>query len=311
LSSILAAQRFNGILQQQFVVTNPDFFPNIPSIQALPSLQSTYVVQRVDPSVRAPYIMQSAVTVDRQLTRGTTFSLTYTNSHGLHQLRSRDLNAPLPGTFDPSRPLSGAYPLGNPNPLFNMESSGLYNQDQLIINMNSRVGRALSLFGSYDLGRARSNTDGINTFPSNPYDFAGDYGPASTDIRHRGLIGGTIDMKWGFRLNPYINLQSGAPFDITAGRDIYGDTLFNGRPSFSADPNKPGVISTPYGLLDPNPAADEKLVPRNFGRGPSLYFTNLRVIKTFTFGGEEKSSSRAAAGKGFFSFHFSGPAGRS
>jgi hypothetical protein len=291
LSSVLAAERFNGILQQQFIVTNPDFFPNIPAISALAGLQSTYIVQQVDPHVRSPYIMQSAITVDRQLARGSTISFTYTNSHGLHQLRSRDLNAPLPGTFDPSHPLDAVYPLGNINPLFNMESSGLYNQDQLIVNVNSKIGRALSLFGSYDYGRARSNTDGVNTFPANPYDFSGDYGPASTDVRHRELIGGTIDILGGFRLNPYINIQSGAPFDITAGRDLYGDTLFNGRPAFASNPDKPGLISTAYGLLDPNPSPGEKLVPRNYGRGPALYFTNLRIIKTFTFGREGKSSA--------------------
>src|SRR5262249_21707773 len=113
LSGILAAERFNGTVQQQFVVTNPDFFPNIPPVSALAGLQSTYIIQQVDPHVRAPYIMQSAITVDHQLARENTISLTYTNSHGLHQLRSRDLNAPLPGTFDPAHPSSAEYPLGN------------------------------------------------------------------------------------------------------------------------------------------------------------------------------------------------------
>ena len=306
LANTLAAERFNGIVQQQFVVTNPDFFPNIPAVSSLAGLQSTNVIERVDPRLRAPYIMQSAITLDRQLVRGTTIALTYTNSHGLHQLRSRDFNAPLPGTFNPSNPLNAVYPLGNPNPLFNMESSGLYNQDQLIVNMNSKIARALSLFGSYDFGRANSNTDGINTFPSNPYDSSGEYGPASSDIRNRGLIGGTVDIFGGFRLNPFINLQSGVPFDITAGRDLYADTLFNGRPAFASDPNKPGLIATVYGLLDPNPSPGEKLVPRNFGRGPTMYFTNLRIIKTITFGGEGRAVARSSNG-GLFNSIFSGP----
>jgi hypothetical protein len=307
LSGVLAAERFNGIIQQQFVVTNPDFFPNIPTISALAGLQSTHIIQQIDPHVRTPYIMQTAITVDRQLARGNTISLTYTSSHGLHQLRSRDLNAPLPGTFDPTLPLSGVYPLGNINPLFSMESSGLYNQNQLIVNVNSKIGRALSLFGSYDYGRAKSNTDGINTFPANPYDFSGEYGPASTDIRHRELIGGTIDILGGFRLNPYINIQSGAPFDITAGRDVYGDTLFDGRPALASNPNEPGLISTAYGLLDPSPSPGEKLLPRNYGRGPALYFTNLRIIKTFTFGREGKASNNVAARRGLLGSIFPGP----
>jgi hypothetical protein len=199
------------------------------------------------------------------------------------------------------------YPLGNINPLFSMESSGLYNQDQLIVNVNSKIGRALSLFGSYDYGRAKSNTDGINTFPANPYDLSGEYAPASTDIRHRELIGGTIDILGGFRLNPYINIQSGAPFDITAGRDLYGDTLFNGRPAFALNPNKPGLIPTPYGLLDPSPSPGQKLLPRNYGRGPALYFTNLRIIKTFTFGREGKAGNNVAARHGLLGSIFPGP----
>ena len=122
------------------------------------------------------------------------------------------------------------------------------------------------------------------------------------------MIGGTIDILGGFRLNPYINIQSGAPFDITAGRDLYGDTLFNGRPAFASDPNKPGVVSTRYGLLDPNPSLGEKLLPRNYGRGPALYFTNLRIIKTFTFGREGRSAAGAAnVHRGFLASIFSGP----
>jgi hypothetical protein len=35
LSNTLAAQRFNGIVQQQYVVTNPDFFPAIPPLATL------------------------------------------------------------------------------------------------------------------------------------------------------------------------------------------------------------------------------------------------------------------------------------
>ena len=43
--------------------------------------------------------MQSAATLERQLPKNTTLALTYTNSHGLHILRSEDINAPLPGNL--------------------------------------------------------------------------------------------------------------------------------------------------------------------------------------------------------------------
>ena len=43
LANTLAAARYNGMAQQQCVVANPDFYPNVPSISSLaqsPSLQA-------------------------------------------------------------------------------------------------------------------------------------------------------------------------------------------------------------------------------------------------------------------------------
>src|SRR5262245_28875670 len=41
--------------------------------------------------------------------------------------------------------------------------------------------------------------------------------------------------KWNARLSPFVILDSGPPFDITVGRDLYGTTLFNGRPGIPLD----------------------------------------------------------------------------
>ena len=142
-----------------------------------------------------------------------------------------------------------------------------------------------------------SNTDGITTFPANPYNSSGEYGPAFNDIRHRVLFGGTINTKWNIRFNPLLTFQTGAPFNITTGSDLYGTTLFNARPGIDADPSKPGLIQTPYGLLDPNPAPGEQILGRNAGRGPFQIQTNLRVTKTWGLGAE---TSPAATGR--FSF---------
>src|ERR1035437_9231977 len=97
LGTTLAARRFNGLVQQQYAVPNPDFFPNVPSPAMLPGFQSTQVTQAISAALRAPYILQSAITIERQLPANTTMALTYTNSHGLHLFRSQDINAPLPG----------------------------------------------------------------------------------------------------------------------------------------------------------------------------------------------------------------------
>src|SRR5258708_14618032 len=128
--------------------------------------------------------MQSAIGFERQLPFNTTAALTFASSHGLRLLRSEDLAGP-----GQSRG-------------FLMESAGLYNQNQLILNVNSKVNRSISLTGSYVYNRARSNTDGLGTFPANPITMQGEYGPASTDMHHRVSLNGTIVAKWGLPFEP-------------------------------------------------------------------------------------------------------------
>lgn len=316
IANFLTLERFNGVTQHQYVVTSPDFFPTIPPVSSLTAASPQQAIEKLSPNLRAPYLMQSALSVERQLPARTTIALTYVNSHSPNQFLTNDINAPLPGTFSPSVPGSGTYPLAIPEAVFQVGSSGLYNQNELILNVNSRISGSVSLFGSYVYNHALSNTDysppprntdfnpaisfgalGVGTFPANPYSMAGEYGPASTDIRNQGTFGGSLATKWGFSFNPLVILESGAPFNITAGQDLYGDTLFNGRPGIAVDRSRPGLISTKYGPLDPNPIPGELVLPRNFGRGPGLVMTNLRVTKTFAFGPAGETAAPATGGR--------------
>jgi hypothetical protein len=290
LANTLAAHRYNGLVQQQYVVTAPDFYPAVPSPASLAASRTGQAVQEVDAHLRAPYIVQSALTLEYQLPKNSTLAVTYTNAHGLHILRSDNINAPLPGT--------GLAPYPGRGPILLMTSSGLYNQNQVIANVNSKINPAVSLFGYYVFNRARSNSDGVGTFPANPYNFAGEYGPAATDVTHRVLFGGTINLRWNIRLNPLITAQTGTPFNLTTGEDNYGTTLFTARPGLAADPAKPGVVETAYGLLDPNPSPGEKLVTRNFGRGPGMVAVNLRLGKTWGFGSEKGGVGAVRSSRG-------------
>lgn len=253
LSNTLLASRFNGIVQQQYVVANPDFFGTLPPVSALAGLNGIQTVERTDPNLRAPYIVQSAVTVERQLPKNSTAAFTYTNSFGQRLFRSEVLT-------------------GSANPVFLMTSNGRYNQNQLIANINSKVNPAVSLFGYYVFNRARSDTDGFGTFPANPRDFAGEYGPAASDVRHRVLIGGTVSLRWNIRLNPLLTAQTGSPFNITTGEDTYGTTLFNARP-----------------------VVDGRMLTRNSGRGPGSVLFNLKFSKTWGFGPEKGGGAAGAS----------------
>jgi len=292
LANTMTALRYNGIRQQQFTITDPGFFPSLPPVSSLQQAHSSEVRQQVSPNLVAPALYYSMISIERQLPRNTTMAVTFGNAHYLHMFRSRDINAPLPGTYNPGVPGSGVYPLGPVGALFLMESSGLYNQHQLIVNVNSRANKYVSLTGTYSLNHAMSNTDGIGTFPGNPYSMVGEYGPASTDIRHRMTLGGSINTKWNITFSPLINIASGAPFDITAGRDIYGTTLFNGRPGIATDAKNADIIPTVYGLLDPNPTLDERILHRNYGRGPGTIFFNAHVGKAMKLG--HKSAGKDA-----------------
>src|SRR5262249_22680716 len=88
LSNTLTVRRYDGLVQQQYVIANPDCFPVIPPVSSLAAFHSTQTIQQIAATLRAPYILQSAAAIERQLPFSTTVALTYANSHGLHMLRS-------------------------------------------------------------------------------------------------------------------------------------------------------------------------------------------------------------------------------
>ncbi|HEY0408289.1 MAG TPA: carboxypeptidase regulatory-like domain-containing protein [Pyrinomonadaceae bacterium] len=293
---LLQTERFNGINQQQFLVTNTSpgadailgLFPTIPSIETLQAFAVPQIIRQLAPDIQTPYTLQTALSLERQLPRRTTLSVNFVNARTLHVLRSRNVNAPLPGTF--TRPLPAQ---GN---IFQYESSGRFNQQQLIVNLNNRLSQRFTLSANYVFNRARSDTDGANTFPANQYDLSGEYGRSAQDIRHRFSLFGTISgLPWGIRLSPILIANSGRPFNITVGRDLNGDTLFTDRPAFATDLTDPGVRVTPFGAFDVTPSPGQEIIPRNYATGPAFFVVNLRASKTFGFGGE---ATAAAGGSG-------------
>jgi len=303
----LTTIRLNGVNQQQYIVTDPavlNSFPIVPSIANINASPNT--IYKMAPDTQAPYTMQSALSVERALPHNFTMSATYSHSRTLHLLRARAINAPLPGSFIPGVPNSGTRPLGVTNNIFEYESSGRFDQNQFIVTMGSRFSKNISFNANYTFSKINSDSDGAGTFPANSYNLSGEYGRASNDIRHRFTLFGNIRAPWGISLNPFVIVSSGAPFNITIGRDLNGDALFTERPAFASDLTRPGVIVTRFGTFDPNPLPGALIIPRNFGQGPGAVTANLRMSKTWSFGGEKRSSAargqtgdkRAAEGGG-------------
>jgi hypothetical protein len=293
----LTANRLNGTNQQQFIVTDPavlNSFPNIPSIATLTAFATPVTIYDLAKDITAPYTMQSAISVERALPHNFRASVTYSHSRSLHLLRTRPTNAPLPGTFIPGVPNSGVRPLGSVNNFFEYESSGRFDQNQFIVKVDSQLNRNMSFSAIYALSKTNSDSDG--GFPANPYDLTGEYGRASNDVRHRFTLFGSFRTRWGISLSPLVVVSSGQPFNITIGRDLNGDTVFTERPAFATDLTKPGVIVTKFGAFDPNPAPGAIIIPRNYGSGPGSIIANLRVSKTWGFGGERRAVSSQGQG---------------
>jgi len=324
-TQVLQAERLNGATQQATLVTNPDFYPNIPSLP-IPGATVSPTIYQVSPTLRAPTTLQTAASVEQQVTRRATLAVTYLYARGDHQIFLRNINAPLPGTFDPSDPNSGVRPLGGTSNIYQYESEGIFRQNELIVNMRVSAGTHLSLFGYYALNYANSDLGtgggiggsggggggagaggpggggaafgvggGSANFLSNQYDPMADYGRAAFDQRHRVFIGGTISFPYAFRLSPFMLISSGQPFNITTGQDINGDSIFNDRPVLASavtcptnTPQGSSLICTPLGTF--NTAATSGTIPVNYGTGPTLFTLNLRLSKTFGFGRETKNN---------------------
>jgi hypothetical protein len=287
----LTSRRLNGVNQKEFIVKDPTTYPIKPELVA--SLPIS--IYRLAPDIRAPYTMQSVISVERQLPKNFTVALSYINARTVHLLRVRNINTPSPGTFnpDPNAPDNSIRPFGSGKNIFEYESSGHFNQNQFIVNVSHRFSRTASMTAFYVLGRANSDTDGTGTNPANPYDLRGEYGRSSQDVRHRFVVNGSFRIPWGLSLNPFVIVTSGRPFNITLGRtDLNGDTLFTERPRFATDLSKSSVVVTRWGAFDRDPNGAGQIIPRNFGEGPGSLSTNLRISKTFGFGKEGNASAR-------------------
>jgi hypothetical protein len=310
----LQAERLNGnpeTGQVQTVVNSPNFFlPNGPN-PLLPGSTSSTIYQ-IAPDLRAPDTMQTGISLERQVTKSATVSLTYLNSRGEHQLFLRDINAIDPTTG--ARPLFGTY--GNTN-VFDYDSSGIFRQNQLIANMRLSMGSRLSLFGFYSLNFANSDLGSAGYSPtsasgggfgsggslstpgflSDPFNPMADYGRATFDVRHRAVLGGNISLPYGFRVNPFMLVTSGRPYNITLGQpDTNGDSLFLERPTFATGASGCSVL---HGFNTvPSATCGSTTIPINYGTGPGAFTLNLRVSKSFGFGPKLASGSGSGTSGG-------------
>ncbi|WP_263377891.1 TonB-dependent receptor [Granulicella paludicola] len=276
---VLDAIHQNGVNQTSYVLKNPGFNSGTPTAAQLALSTASPTLYSVDPHLHASTNMEAAVGVDHSFGKAVTLSATYVNSRGIHQYNSDNTNAYLDynSTTD-----TGIRPNGINENIYQFQSGGVYNQNQLMLNYSVRA-KKLSLFGFYQLGFAKSDTSGASYFGSNPTNLSADYGRASFDVRNRFLIGGNYIAPFGISLSPFLVTNSGSPFNITIGNDLNGDNQYNDRPSY-ATATSTDTIATSYGTFNLDPGATAKRIAYNLGTAPAEFSMNLRVAKTIGIG---------------------------
>src|SRR5580700_5850857 len=282
----------------QYVVTTPGFFnATIPvpisSLPATLTLPSTY---RLEPNLRSPSTTQTAVSIERQLTKIANVSVSYLNSRGADQLFTNNINTPFLGEYLPTQPLLNR-PLGPIGNVYEYESEAIFRQNQLFVQGTVRAGSKLLISTYYTLNYAKSDASGANSFPSNPYNILADYGRASFDIRNRYFLLASIALPYGFRFSPFLIASSGIPYNVTLSQDVLGTSQFNYRPTFASTSTPSQNVVTVPGLPAFNtvpPPGEE--IPVNFLTSAGRFTLNVRLSKTFGFGKAAEGPNGAGAG---------------
>ena len=282
-TNLMQALRDNGVNQQNYVINNPTFTHDAPPASQLASESTAAAptIYEVAPNLKAGVNMQGALGIEHQFGKVATVAATYVNSHGVHQFLTDNINAYLPGTYDAATG-TGTRPNGINENIYQFQSSGIYNQNQLMLNYTVRA-KSVSLFGFYALNFANADTSGAGYFPSDQFDPRADYGRASFDVQDRFLLGGNFQAPFGVSVSPMLVANSGTPFNITIGQDLNGDNQFNDRPAFATAAST-DVAHTSFGNFDLNPSAGEALIPYNYGTGPGEFSMNMRISKSFGIG---------------------------
>ncbi len=311
----LQQNRFDGTQQRQFIVDRGSSLLALPTFTAsgvinpLTAAQvntlapRTSTIRQISKDYQAPYTIQGAFGVERQLPFKTTLSTFFIISRNVHVLRARNINAPVcppnalcPDTVQRPDPTKG--------PIYQYESTGFLNQRQLIMNFSTNVSNKITLFGNYRLGWAKGDTDGGGffgggsaSFPAYSYDLSGEYGTSQVGVKQGMFLGGSFTLPWKIRLSPTITASSGIPFNITLGSDVNRDTLFTERPTYRALAAACSTRNITAKWCDVSKVSNlDAIIPRNFGRSPASFNMNMNLSRTFGFGG--KSAPKTATTDG-------------
>jgi hypothetical protein len=239
-------RRSDGTRQYDIVISNaayPDPFQT-----GTAKINPPSSIRVTDSNLAAPYDVISSVSVERTFKNTLLLSGKYEFRRGIHQYRSRDLNAPLRGESVRPDPASGN--------VLNLESTALSRSDVFSISARQRFS-IFNVNAGYNHYSQYNDSEGFFSTPSNNYDLRSDWGRTGTPV-HQFNSTANAKLFMGVFLTATVSANSGNPYNITTGRDDNFDTNINDRPR--------GVL-------------------RNSGDGPRFISWNFNISKAFFLSG--------------------------
>jgi hypothetical protein len=209
ISNGLASQQsevsssYDGGLPNQQVPTFPNILPaNSPLFSASPD------ISLVAPQFRVPYILQSSLQIEREISENTTVSIGTMWNHGVHILSGSAYDAnliPLTGTttYITCPPGTTTAPCSGPTISLPNMDNGLMTEGRISANLgqiNELISPAQNYYNSLFVQLQRRMTNGLSlqfsyTYAksimldgmdfNNQFDFSNTYAPSLLDQRHR------------------------------------------------------------------------------------------------------------------------------
>lgn len=229
-----------------------------------------------------PYAMLYNLGVEHRIGERATFSINATRSLGYHQILSRDLN-----------------PVVDPNP------GGVpIHVDRTTGSIAAFVSDGRSWYSGLDLGwrwRGRRNwlsfsytlsktldmgpdpLQGGFYLPPDSTDLSGEKARSDNDRRHRAVLAGTTMLPWGGLLTSWmVQAMSGAPFNVTSGKDDNVDGFLTDRPGGVGRNAGASVDLAAVNALRADPFLG--LQPVTHVKEPNFVQVDLRLAKPFPMG---------------------------
>lgn len=294
LASTVNILQANDPDRAQYLITEANIlnlYPGVPTVDLLEQFALPRTQRFLDDQLATPYQSLLNITAAKKMPKGYTLNFTFSHGTNFRRAFTQNINAPLAGTFNPLNPAASIRPFGNVGNIYETQSIGRSKTTKFSVNLNFPQSPKLYGFLRYEFSKSKSNIVSGTGSPFDPYDFSQEFAPDILDGVHRFSNYLSYQLPYKFTIGLDSRISSGTRFNIFTGRDSNGDGYFSERPSFATDLNKPNLVATKYGILDPNPAPGAQLIPRNLGRGPVNITSNLFIGKTFGFG-EDKANKK-------------------